>query len=428
MYDVWHDSKEARRESSLPLEKKRENCKKQKEMLTKPKDPSRDDFFQYGTDVIGPLLFGFCKWLHKKTSSQNLRHLFFLSRDGYLLFDAYKELYPADKLTTSYLYISRKAVREAQLWLNPDLYEVSRLFPERTYLKREEFCKYFNVEGSEAEHIWVDCGLPLDMHFLPKDIPNDRRMTDFYERMKPCIIEQSKQSYSKIVQYLQQNQFCGRVGIVDIGWRGTIQKCLETIFQNDRKSRTVIVGFYLGLTQEAAQMKNRFSFIAAEEKPYEFVAGLVEYPFLAPEGSLLGYSEGPDGYITTELANCEYDKEELEIVKNMQAGALHFINYAKDFPPEEFTWDAPFSYANLKRFSKHPTLQEVNTFGDLAYYDGEKRQLAAPRSFTHYLFHPKDFPYDLSVSGWRIGFLKRFFKVGLDYNKLLKLYKNAHGS
>lgn len=384
---------------------------------------SWNTYFRYGFEVVGPLLFGYCRWLHKAAAEQGVEHLFFLSRDGYLLINAYKELYPNGAAPSSYLYVSRKVVRQAQFWLKSDLCEVSNLFPENAFLKCDEFLRYFNIESAGTIRAWKDCGLSTKMCFLPKDLLKDRRLTNFYEKIKPQIIEESKKSYEKIIRYLHQNQFSGKVGIVDIGWAGTIQTCLETILSND--TTTEIIGFYLGLTQEAAKMKNRFSFIADSEKPQEFDAGFVEYPFLAPEGSLLNYVVDSDGFIIPELANFEYDQTEHDIVKSMQAGALHFVQCARDFPSEEFTWDAEFSYANLKRLSKHPTFREVKSFGDLTFYDGGKRQIAAPRSLAYYLLHPRDFPYDLSVSGWRIGFLKRLLKLGLNYDKLLRIYKNV---
>lgn len=400
------------------------NWRRLNNILEKLAVQSWNAYFCYGFEVMGPLLFGFSKWLHKIAVDQRIEHLYFLSRDGYLLLKAYQELYSSDGIPTSYMYISRKVVREAQLWMKSDLCEVSKLFPENIFLECDEFCKYFNVAGAESVRIWEDCGLSAKMRFLPKDLLRDCRLKNFYEKIKPWIIEESKKSYEKVVQYLHQNQFSGKVGIVDIGWAGTIQTCLETILPND--TTTEIVGFYLGLTQKAAEKKNRFAFIADDEEPQEFAAGFVEYPFLAPEGSLLGYSTDSDGFIIPKLASFEYDQMDHDIVKNMQAGAIYFIRCVKDFIQGEFTWDSAFSYANLKRISKHPTLRETNTFGDLTYYDGGKRQIAAPKTIAYYLFHPRDFLYDLSVSGWRIGFLKRFLKINLDYNRLLKLYKNTH--
>lgn len=384
---------------------------------------SWNTYFRYGFEVIGPLLFGFSRWLHKSAMNQGIEHLYFLSRDGYLLMSAYKEVYPNDIVPASYLYVSRKTVREAQLWLKSDLCDVSKLFPENIFLEYDEFCRYFNIDGAESAQAREECGLSDKMRFLPKDLLKDFRLRNFYEKIKPRIIEESKKVYEKIIQYLHQNQFSGKVGIVDIGWAGTIQDCLETIASYD--TNTEIIGFYLGLTHKAAGIKNRFSFISDNEEPQEFDAGFVEYPFLAPEGSLIGYAADPEGIIIPQLADFEYDQKERDIVESMQVGALYFVQCAKDFSRDKFKWDATFSYANLKRISKHPMLCEVGIFGDLAYYDGGKRQIAAPKSIAYYLLHPRDFPYDLSVSGWRIGFLKRFLKIGLDYNKLLKLYKKA---
>ena len=402
----------------------REDWGKLKKAMDKWAVPGNDIYFQYGFEVLGPLLFGFCKWLHKTVQKQKFEHLFFLSRDGYLLLSAYKTLYPVDEIPVSYLYISRKAAREAQLCLNADLSEVSRLFPRNAYVKCGEFCMYLNIEDNESIHILKECGLTEDTPFLPEDLLCDGRLGNFYEKVKPRVIKNSRKVYSKMIQYLHQNEFCGKVGIVDIGWKGTIQDCLQTIIQSDVDSKCEMTGCYLGLSSETAGQKNKLSFIAPGEEPQEFDAGFVEYPFLAPEGSLLGYSNEPDHTVKPVLADYEYDKESHKIAKNMQDGALYFVECAKESIDGEFTWDAAFSYANLKRISKHPTLKEVNIFGNLAYYDGGKREVAMPKSIGHYLTHMREFPYDLSVSGWRIGFLKRLFKIEIDYNRLLKMYKN----
>lgn len=386
--------------------------------------PTKDHYFQYGFEVLGPLLFGFSNWLHGQMTGQKFEHLFFFSRDGYLLLKAYNELYPDNETPVDYLYISRKAAREAQLWINSGLHAVSGLFPENIYLGCREFCGYFNIADDETFRIWEKCGLKKDMKFFPGDLLQDSRLRDFYERVKPRIVEESKKSYEKMVKYLAQKNFHGKVGIVDIGWRGTIQDCLNVIFRNNAPAGCEVVGCYLGLSREASCAGDKISFISPDEEPQEFDAGFVEYPFLAPEGSLLGYSYAEDNTIKPVLADYEYDRESHLIAKSMQEGTLYFIKCAKDFPDGYFKWDPAFSYANLKRISKHPRLWEAELFGDLAYYDGGKRQIAAPRSFAYYLLHMKDFPYDLSVSGWRIAFLKRLFKAGFDYNRILKLYKN----
>lgn len=404
----------------------RDGWKKLKAVMDGWMDPGQDAFFQYGFEVLGPLLFGFCRWLHERAAEQKVGRLFFLSRDGYLILKAYEELFPSGTVPASYLYISRKAARGAQLWLHPDLTEVVGHFPQYAYLECREFCRYFNIESHEAEHAWEDCGLGKNRRFLPGDLLHDKQLAEFYERMKPWIMEESRKAYAGMAGYLRQNQFAGKVGVVDIGWKGTIQNCLEVILQDGMRMECEIVGCYLGLSRDAACAGNKLSYIPPAEDVQEFDAGFVEYPFLAPEGSLLGYSHGEDDAVKPVLADDEYDSGSRLAAQNIQEGALYFIKCAKELPVGSFIWDPSFSYANLKRISKCPRLWEAELFGDLAYYDGGKRQIAAPGSFTHYLLHMKDFPYDLSVSGWRIAFLKRLFKIGFDYNKMLKIYKNIH--
>ena len=56
-----------------------------------------DLYYRYGFEVIGPLLFGFSKWIHESAKKNNINELFFLARDGKLLQKAYQVLYAGEK-------------------------------------------------------------------------------------------------------------------------------------------------------------------------------------------------------------------------------------------------------------------------------------------------------------------------------------------
>lgn len=73
-------------------------------------EPSR-----IGYEVIGPLLFGFCQWLHGKIQEDKIEKLFFLSREGELLKKAYSTIYPEDRLPKDYLQVSRRALLIPQI-------------------------------------------------------------------------------------------------------------------------------------------------------------------------------------------------------------------------------------------------------------------------------------------------------------------------
>lgn len=385
-----------------------------------------NDEYQYGFEIIGPLLYGFCMWLHQKAREQKVEKLFFLARDGYLIQKAYRSIFGYEAIENKYLYISREAVRKAQLWMRPDLHEMMSSFPVGRYMKIGELADYINVDRDIATGFWKACGLREEDFFLPETFLHDRRMLDFYERIRPLAVENAEDDYRKTIKYLYQEQFFGRIAVVDLGWRGTIQNCLQNILNVGGCRQTDLVGYYMGLDIRSVDLEHKFAFLPSEQAPNEFVSAFFEYPFLAPEGSLKGYASLPDGSVRPEMHRFEYNDAECAIVQRMQEGVLYFIECMRGQAAVEMLADPKFSYENMRRISKNPTLREAHRFGDLTFYEGEPRYLAAPRNILHYLFHPKDLPYDLSISGWRIGFLKRLFWISVDYNKLLKWYKRGH--
>ena len=384
-------------------------------------------YYQYGFEVIGPLLYEFCLWLRNKVQELNVERLFFLARDGYLIQKTYEHLFRDQICSCNYLYLSRKTVIKAQTWIRSELNEVMDLFAPSVYLSCKDFCDYFDLEIETIVPYWNACGLDNTDYFLPKDFLIDRRLLKFYDLIKQIIIKKSKEAYEKLFRYFEQNKFYGNVGIVDIGWKGTIQDCLQIILDAAPSYDIHLSGCYLGLSQEARDLKDKYSFIPIEENPQEFVAAFLEYPFLAPEGSLNGFYISDKGIVTPELAPYEFNENEDMIVKQMQEGALFYVDCFKNLNIDMFFKDSRFSYSVIKRMSKNPTYWETKIFGDLTLYDsGRVRYLAAPQNLFYYMIHLSKLKFDLSNAGWRTGFLKRLLRLPLDYNKPLHWYKERN--
>ena len=69
---------------------------------------SGDRLFRIGYETLGPLLYGFCVWLHEYKLRLGIDKFLFLSRDGQIMRAAYKILYP--KEDTEYVYASRRSL------------------------------------------------------------------------------------------------------------------------------------------------------------------------------------------------------------------------------------------------------------------------------------------------------------------------------
>lgn len=72
-------------------------------------EPADYDFYQkIGYEVVGPILYGYSKWLNETTKKWGIRKLFFLAREGFLLERAFR-LFSVNEQDYCVIRVSRKA-------------------------------------------------------------------------------------------------------------------------------------------------------------------------------------------------------------------------------------------------------------------------------------------------------------------------------
>ena len=68
-----------------------------------------------------------------------------------------------------------------------------------------------------------------------------------------------------------------------------------------------------------------------------------------------------------------------------------------------------------------PTLKDVNLFANITYLETIKGKFANPKKLIYYVIHPKEMYIDFCNCSWKIGFLKKLFKININYYNLYKL-------
>ena len=140
-----------------------------------------DSVEKIGYEIVGPIILGFCQWIHKKYLEEKFDCLFFLARDMQFTFDIYKDLYKEDKI--KYLYVSRKS------------FLFSREHPEEmiTYLKKESV--FGNVAIVDAG--WLG-NAQVEIEKYSKMIDQNSDIGGLYLGLKITskYIKRSKKSYS----------------------------------------------------------------------------------------------------------------------------------------------------------------------------------------------------------------------------------------
>ena len=378
---------------------------------------------QYGFECIGPMLYGFCTWLHRRAKEEGCRKLFFLSRDGFMMQQAYQTLYGVDALPNSYMYASRKSLFGPQVWMNPDLEDILKQETPYHYWDVDELCEMLDVNKEYGHKEWTSGGLALDERLMKKELFTDQRVSSFFEAVKPKMIEASKSKFNVVIDYFKQECLKGNVGIVDVGWAGAIQRYMQR-FSEKANLGANIYGFYLGLKPVTVTGPKADAYIPQSEQPSMFCSNLMEYPFTKEEGSTKGYQRKIDGGIEPVLADYEFEgMEDKSYTHSMQEGAMYFIELMRDgYGIQDVDWR--IGYHNVKNATKSPRIKDVVLLGGLSHVNhGRRVFLAKPDGRWNYLCHPRRLKMDFIDSGWKIGFLKKLFVLSLPYNKLLKLIR-----
>ena len=119
-----------------------------------------------------------------------------------------------------------------------------------------------------------------------------------------------------------------------------------------------------------------------------------------------------------ECANQQ--KKQNQSIQSVQEGALKFVSEFNNSSIADYiNLDSKTMFAPLYQLGTQPTLKEAQRFGNLGFFDaGQVSFLAKPRSLLWYLGHLKILADDLNDSVWKIGYLKRLFKLNLNYARL----------
>jgi hypothetical protein len=218
---------------------------------------NEEEFREFVILVTAPLLMSYVLWVLQSALESGNRKIFFLSRDGYIMYKIAQIIVDSYSLNLElkYLFCSRLSLRKALLHVNKDAY-MSQLSFEQLNQTIEEL----NIHSSKK-----------------KDLKNLLEKSDFdwYYFFYNCgclkvFEEHSYSSYKNLFGYLNQEGFLSdkKSVIVDSGWKGTMQENLKSIINYDRKFGHIeIEGYYFGIqtSLETTQKYSGFYYDSSEK-------------------------------------------------------------------------------------------------------------------------------------------------------------------
>lgn len=392
--------------------------------LSRASGVARGSYENIGYTALGPLLCGLSFWIHNNAEIADKAKVHFFSRDGYIISKAYEILFPDDEF--SYTYVSRRSLTVPSL---SDANCFSDILEKIPYIKRIETIRtLLSKMGIEDEQTIELCEDKYGSEIFRTDLLNgtyDALFVDIANIMKSI----AKSEQCELEKYVYST-FTGNDIGVDIGWYGTIQKCLE------RQLRRTIPCYYLGLLRHNPDynLTDAIGYAYDYRKGDHFDSsqifsfnGLIETFFSAPHGSVKKYVSSHEA---AHPVFEDVERENLEAIDGIHRGALSFVtNYSNLLPDYLRSNISPeAAYGALERILTLPTNNEVDLLGGLYFYDASYDKLCCFQGLGHYFFKPREFLYDFLKSNWKAGFLRKTFKnarIGVVMYTILSKLKGA---
>ena len=397
-------------------------------MKNKFSDSAFNYFYKTGYQTLGPLLYGYCVWLNECLKSDNINNVFFLSRDGKIIKKAFDILFP--DFNTHYMFASRRGLIVPSLCIHKELKDPANL--KNVYLFYDEInlgdlSVMLGLDDVDLIPILEKYNFNLldkiDLEF----ISNDLEFKSFYNEIYPLIIKNSRNEYMAMRKYLNEINFSGKLGIVDIGWQGNMQFALENAIDFS-KIDAKIKGFYIGVScmskkQEIQDMRGYLyqkDYNERIEHDKNWYADIFEFFFSSTDGSFKRYVDGGFEFYEYEYKNSKVKK----YLEKIQDGAIDFVlDFSKSELSNIINITPSIAISNFNKLGNRPSNDDLNYFKEMSFYD-KKLIPFISNSRDNYIFHPKSFLRDYRNSLWKPGFLNLIFCSNFDYSKLLNYYSN----
>jgi predicted HAD superfamily hydrolase len=392
-------------------------------------DSVQEDFwYELGYRQVGLLFLGFCRWLIHQALTDRVEKLYFLSRDGFILKQVYDLL--SQKIEHAppsvYLYASRRALNVPGI-TELDAPTMDFLVGGTSTLRVEQFIGRLGLRATDFAAEIRAAGFDDATH----RVVNGRdyaMLRDLYQRIFPAIRQVALAEQEHLYDYLQTTGIlqAGKIGLVDIGWHGTLQHSLNRLIEATGRSID-ITGYYLGTFQKArlfAEAGQRMaSYICKQAEPVELYdkvklsVEIFEFIHMAPHGSVIKFEQTEQGIAPVFEVN-DQDPAKLAKVAAVQQGALDFVSdSAHAWRELGFLELSPeLAIEPLADLLAKPTHREAVLLGDLEHAEGfgdvyVKRHIARPPEWLHILINPLGLASGYRRAFWRRGYLKRLWSL-----------------
>lgn len=330
--------------------------------------------------LLVPYFLFVYKVLHD-ASDMGVDHLFFQARDSFVWYRMALRLQPLfPEMRFHYLYISRKVVFVSCLYDLSD-YEFDLLFPDTVGYTPRQLLSSLTLEESEFVH-------EFDVDELDEPL-NSETLTHFYDRIRlssfaKVLLDKSKEARRLLLSYLRQEGFLNsqNPGMVDIGWRGNMNRVINYILCREENSLSYL-SFFLGVRDNRHTISSMGEYeagyyfedyIRKPEYTYNLSALLfvLENYFSASDDStLLRYREekGIIYPVFSPDAISDSVKGKNQYILSLIDGFLDLVMKTDVLRYDLSSLFEDIGVATLLRFASCPSKSELNILRELTFND-----------------------------------------------------------
>lgn len=330
--------------------------------------------------VLGPMLNAFIIWVLQNALRAGKKRLYFLARDGYLMYQT-AEIYVRRlnlPIECRYLSCSRYSLRIPMFRLDME--------DAMEYICRDSI-------GVNLSRILGRAGLTEDeQEEVLKDIGEEGhgnesipyvRLAEVKEKLWHCevfmeyMLRHSKEAAPGLTGYLaQEGLLDGEEDfLVDSGWVGSMQKTLNQVLENMGRKKP-LEGFYWGIYELPPGVKREeyhcyyFGPEGQLGEKVNFNNNLFETIFSAPHGMTLGYEKRGEQYVPIYAPVSSDRKKYMEkLSRRLEEYTRRAAEQIMDLDDADTDSEKKTMKKILTLFMGRPTRGEAEAYGSLGFCD-----------------------------------------------------------
>ncbi len=340
--------------------------------------------------LVAPGLVAFVIDVIERAERLGIEHLYFLAREGLTLLKIFSLLRRSGVFRripqAHYLFVSRASTILASM---PELSwaELQRFWRQYDRQTLRSLLNNLSLPAEVFLPLAAECGL-TDPNRPIASPESDEAFRRFLEsrKVQVAFTQARDRARAELERYLRYRGLMGsqRVGLVDIGWKGSMQDNMARAFEG-RPDFPELHGFYLAFvpgTERPSARSFKYGFLAdlrrEDREEADLVRNLPIFEMLttANHGSTLRYDSNPWAPSLPLPVLVHHDQEKENSARFFRQAQQGIFDYARDF--SRLYRLLPFTAEELKpgvlqeilRYTRYPTREEADSFLQYSHVEG----------------------------------------------------------